>query len=119
MRKVSYYSKLCFIETKLKQSYDLQGYFLKIKETINALTNTVIIFLNEHFLEAVVRKCPAKIFLKFHKIYFAFQEVARLVERPNRHILEILLVRRHTFVAQNRPASVRLHHILSFRNNFG
>ena len=29
-----------------------------------------IIFLNEHFLEAVVRRCSAKkVFLKFHKIY--------------------------------------------------
>ena len=35
--------KLCFIETRLKQGYDLQGYFLKItKETINILTTIVI-----------------------------------------------------------------------------
>ena len=36
------------------------------------------------------------------------QEVARLVEWPNRHTLEILLARRHTLVAQNGRASVRL-----------
>ena len=58
-------------------------------------------------------------FLKFHKIYFAFHEVARLVGRPNRHILEILLVRRHTFVAQNRRASVRwLHHYFVIQEYF-
>ena len=29
-----------------------------------------IIFLNEHLLEAVIRRCSAKkVFLKFHKIY--------------------------------------------------
>ena len=44
---------------------------------------------------------------------FAFQEVACPLVRPNRYILEILLARRHTLVAQNRPASVRLHHIFS------
>ena len=44
---------------------------------------------------------------------FAFQEVARPVARPNRYILEILLARRHMLVAQNCPASVRLHHIFS------
>ena len=41
---------------------------------------------------------------------FAFQEVARPVRRPNRHILEILLAHRHTLVTQNRRVSVRLHH---------
>ena len=60
--------KLCFTETRLKQGYDLQGYFLKTKETINILTITVIIFLNEHLLEAVNQRCSAKkkLFLKFH-----------------------------------------------------
>ena len=32
---------------------------------------------------------------------FALQEVTHPVRRPNRHILEILLARRHTLVAQN------------------
>ena len=32
---------------------------------------------------------------------FALQEVTHPVGRPNRHILEILLARRHTLVAQN------------------
>ena len=41
---------------------------------------------------------------------FAFQEVARPVGWPNRHILEILLACSHTLVAQNCGTSVRLHH---------
>ena len=49
-----------------------------------------------------------KEYLEFSKL--AFQEVARLVGRPNRHILEILLARRHTLVTQIRRARVRLHH---------
>ena len=36
---------------------------------------------------------------------FAFQEVARPIWWPNRHILEILLACRHTLGAQNREAS--------------
>ena len=68
--KVAITVKLCFTETRLKQGYDLQGYFLKTKETINILTITVIIFLNEHLLEAVNQRCSAKkLFLKFYKIY--------------------------------------------------
>ena len=43
---------------------------------------------------------------------FAFQEVARPVGQPNRHILEILLDRRHFLVVQNHRTSVRLHHWL-------
>ena len=43
---------------------------------------------------------------------FAFQKVARPVGRPNRHILEVFLTRRHTLVAQNRRASVTLHHCI-------
>ena len=39
--------KPCFIETELKQSYDLQGYFLKIKETINAVTVRVIYYFSQ------------------------------------------------------------------------
>ena len=52
----------------------------------------------------------------FIKVYlesfskFAFQEVACPVGQLNRHILEILLARRQTLVAQNHWASVRLHH---------
>ena len=42
----------------------------------------------------------------------ASQDVPRPIGRPNRHILEILLARRNTLVAQNRRASVRLHHWL-------
>ena len=43
MRKVAITVTLCFIETRLKQGHDLQGYFLKItKETINILAMTVI-----------------------------------------------------------------------------
>ena len=63
--------KLCFIETSLKKGYDLRGYFLKLtRETIDVLTIAINIFLNEHLLEAVVRRCSAKkVFLKFHKIY--------------------------------------------------
>ena len=49
---------------------------------------------------------------------FAFQEVARLVGQPNRHILEILLARRHTLVAQNRRAGVRLHHGIYQSNTY-
>ena len=41
---------------------------------------------------------------------FAFQEVARPVGWPNRHILEILLACNHTLLAQNCGTSVRLHH---------
>ena len=41
---------------------------------------------------------------------FIFQEVSRLVGWPNRHILEILLACRNTFVVQNHWASARLHH---------
>ena len=41
---------------------------------------------------------------------FAFQEVARPVGWPNRHILEILLACSHTLLAQNCGTSVRLHH---------
>ena len=52
-----------------------------------------------------------KEYLEFSK--FAFQEVACPVERPNRHVLEILLTRRHILVAQNRQASIRLHHCLA------
>ena len=63
--------KLWFIETRLKKGYDLPGYFLKItRETLTVLKIVVIIFLNKHLLEAVVRRCSAKkVFLKFHKIY--------------------------------------------------
>ena len=39
-----------------------------------------------------------------------FQEVVHPGGWPNRHILKILLACRHTLVAQNRGASVRLHH---------
>ena len=55
-------------------------------------------------------------FINFIKEYreqfsnFAFQKVACPVEWPNRCILEVLLACRHTFVAQNHWASVRLHH---------
>ena len=63
--------KLSFIETSLKKGYDLRGYFLKLtRETIDVLTIAINIFLNEHLLEAVVRRCSAKkVFLKFNKIY--------------------------------------------------
>ena len=63
--------RLCFIETRLKQDHDLQGYFLKItRERINVLTIKVVIFLNEHLVEAVVQRCSSKkLFLKFCKIY--------------------------------------------------
>ena len=69
--KLTIIVKLYFIETRLQQSYDLQGYFLKIRrETTNILTIAVIIFLNEHLSEAVNRRCSAKkVFLKFHKIH--------------------------------------------------
>ena len=58
-------------------------------------------------------------FMKISRIIFkiSFYEVARPIEWPNRHILEILLACRHTLVALNRWASVRLHnclHNLSF-----
>ena len=55
--KIAIAVKLCFIETRLKQAYDLQGYFLKIaREAINLFTIVVIIiFLIEHLLEAVVQ----------------------------------------------------------------
>ena len=46
-------------------------------------------------------------FIKEYLEYFSkftFQEVARLVGRLNRHILEILLACRHTLVAQNLGA---------------
>ena len=61
--------RLCFIETRLKQDHDLQGYFLKItRERINVLTIKVVIFLNEHLVEAVVQRCSSKkLFLKFCK----------------------------------------------------
>ena len=42
---------------------------------------------------------------------FASQEVAHPVQQPKRHILEILLACRHTLVAQNRWATIRLHHL--------
>ena len=63
--------KLCFTETMLKKGYDLPGYFLKITRiTLKVLKIAVIIFLNKHLLEAVVRRCCAKkVFLIFHKIY--------------------------------------------------
>ena len=55
--KIAIAVKLCFIETRLKQAYDLQGYFLKIaREAISLFTIVVIIiFLIEHLLEAVVQ----------------------------------------------------------------
>ena len=40
---------------------------------------------------------------------FSFQKVARSVRPPKSHILEVLFVRRHTFVTQNRRATVNLH----------
>ena len=40
---------LCFIETRLKQGYDLRGYFLKItRETTNVLTITANKCFNNH-----------------------------------------------------------------------
>ena len=39
-----------------------------------------------------------------------FGKFADPVRQPNRHILDILLARRHTLVAQNCWVSVRLHH---------
>ena len=43
---------------------------------------------------------------------FAFQEVARPVRWPNKHILEILITHRHTLVTQNHRVSVGLHHLI-------
>ena len=40
--KIAITVKLFFIETRLKQGFDLWGYFLKIREMINVLTITVI-----------------------------------------------------------------------------
>ena len=51
-----------------------------------------------------------KEYLEQFSCFFFFQNVAHPVRQPNRHILEVLLPRRHTLVAQNRRASVRLHH---------
>ena len=38
------------------------------------------------------------------------EKVACPIGQTNRHILEILLTRRHYLVAQNHQASIRLHH---------
>ena len=53
---------------RLKQGYDLRGYFLKIiRETIKIL---IVAVVNEHLLEAAVQRCSAKkVFLNIHKIY--------------------------------------------------
>ena len=53
---------------RLKQGYDLRGYFLKIIiETIKIL---IVAVVNEHLLEAAVQRCSAKkVFLNIHKIY--------------------------------------------------
>ena len=54
--KIAIAVKLCFIETRLKQAYDLQGYLKIAREAINLFTIVVIIiFLIEHLLEAVVQ----------------------------------------------------------------
>ena len=41
---------------------------------------------------------------------FVFQKIARTVGKPNRHIFEILLPRRHILVAKNCRVRVKLHH---------
>ena len=53
---------------RLKQGYDLRGYFLKIIiETIKIL---IVAVVNKHLLEAAVQRCSAKkVFLNIHKIY--------------------------------------------------
>ena len=50
---------------------------------------------------------------------FAFRKVSCPVGGPSRHILEVLLARRHTLVAQTRRASVRLHHYTNLFCSFG
>ena len=49
---------------------------------------------------------------RISRIFFkiCFWRSSSPVWGPSRHILEILLARRHTLVAQNRRVSVRLHH---------
>ena len=44
--------KFCCIETRLKEGYDLRGYFLKITKEMEQ-SWLFITFLNEHLLEAV------------------------------------------------------------------
>ena len=73
MRIVSNHGKTLIQRNQAQERlWFAQGYFLKItRETINVLQwGLFIIFLNEHLLEAVVRRCSVeKVILKFHKIY--------------------------------------------------
>ena len=46
-KKIAITVKLCFIETRLKQDYDLRSYFIKItRGTINLLTIVVIYYFS-------------------------------------------------------------------------
>ena len=69
MRKSSYHSKTLFHRNQAQARLWFARLLFKNKRN-NKHFNTVIIFLNEHLLEAVNQKCSAtNLFSKFHKIY--------------------------------------------------